>query len=51
MNVLNKIKSKGYQTVVYDKEYKCWRIKLEEYYDAFQAMQEFVTLINNGGGS
>ena len=49
LQVLRKIQAKGYQTVVYDKEHKCWRIKLEEYYDAFQMMQEFVTLINSEG--
>jgi hypothetical protein len=33
--VLNKFKSKGYQTASFDKDYKCWKIKLEEYYEAF----------------
>jgi hypothetical protein len=33
--ILRRFKEKGYQTVVFDNENRCWKIKLEEYYDAF----------------
>ncbi|TNV86830.1 hypothetical protein FGO68_gene8511 [Halteria grandinella] len=49
IQVINKIKQKGFQTCIYDKEHKQHRVKLEEYYESFQLFQEFITHINNGG--
>ena len=38
LQIVKKFSGKGFETVIYDKDRKAWKVKLEEYDEVFQQM-------------